>query len=352
MTTAPLRSTADLILSGPADPAISAMCDHLVGHGALPDHAPGIYRLGFPFGQAQIDLNGAQIRMQATAPDVARLYQLRNILAGHLAEFAPEADTLRWTGDATDLTEPPNWRKLRVAAVTDLTPRMRRIRLMGDDLTMFAGLQNIHVRLAFPPQGKPLISPKVSASGRESWPDDPARPMLRRYTVRAIDPAAGWLDVDFVLHEEASGPGSAFAATAAVGDMIGLIGPGGGTIPLDRDWYLIAGDETALPAIARMVALLPRTATGHVVIELHDPAEAQPLDTPPGLQVTHVLRDSGLAQAVEAIRPPADAALPFVWIGCEYSAFRSLRRHVRDTLGLVKGCHNIVAYWREGVAES
>ncbi|MBK4215121.1 siderophore-interacting protein [Paracoccus caeni] len=338
-------------MSEDAGLAVEAMCEHLAGHGARLEITSGSFRLGFPFGRALIDLDGARIRMQAIAPDVARLFQLRSILAGHLAEFAPDAEALRWTGDATDLTVPPNWRELRVEALHDLTPRMRRIRFRADDLIPFAGLQNIHVRLAFPPSQKSLIAPGVSSSGRESWPDHIDRPKLRRYTIREIDPVAGWLDVDFVLHEEATGPGSAFAAEAGIGDVIGMIGPGGGSIPLDQDWYLIAGDETALPAIARMLALLPPDATGHVVIETCDEAERQTVDAPAGMQVSHILRAEGLTHTVAKIAVPQTARQPFVWIGCEYAAFRALRRHVRDNLRIEKGGHNIVAYWREGVAE-
>lgn len=342
-----LISAAELVLRD-AGPAVRAMCDHLVEHGARLDQTGGGFRLGFAFGQAQLDLDGPRLRITAFAPDIVRLHQLRGMLAAHLIEFAPEAEAIRWIGDGADLRAPPNWRELRVVHLRDLTPRMRRIRFQGEDLGIFAGLDNIHVRLAFPPPGAALHGPDLTASGRESWPDHPGRPRLRRYTIRRIDVAAGWLDVDFVLHEEASGPGSAFAISARPGDVIGMIGPGGGSIPLDRDWYLIAGDETALPAIIRMAALLPQDAQGAILIEVHDPAEAQPVPAPPGMTLRYLSCGQGLLSAATALAPPQDSIRPYVWVGCEYGPFRELRAHVRNTLVLGKECHSIVAYWRQG----
>lgn len=76
----------------------------------------------------------------------------------------------------------------------------------------------------------------------------------RYYTIRRIDAAAGWLEIDFVLHE-APGLAGDFARLARPGDICGMSGPCGlGVKPAGH--YLLAGDETALPAIA-MTAVSP-----------------------------------------------------------------------------------------------
>ncbi|CAH1650884.1 Fe(3+)-hydroxamate ABC transporter permease FhuB [Hyphomicrobiales bacterium] len=79
----------------------------------------------------------------------------------------------------------------------------------------------------------------------------------RVYTIRAIDHARKELAIDVVLHDDSVG--SNWARNAEPGDRAGLLGPGGGDV-IPADWYLLCGDETALPAIARIAAELPAGA--------------------------------------------------------------------------------------------
>lgn len=327
-------------------------CAHIQEHGAEYRRDAGRHELGFPFGDATLTERPGGVDVEVAGPTLTAIFDLRGIIASHLCEFAMRDLDIRWTGDGATMKRPPNFRMLKVISVSDLTPRMRRIRFTGDDLANFAGLANIHVRLVFAPEGRDIPRPEIGADGLERWPSGPDQPLFRRYTVRDIDVGAGWLDIDFVLHAEATGPGSRFAQTVRIGDGIGMIGPGGGGLPFDRDWYLIAGDETALPAIARFMEHLPDTARGHVVIEIANDAERQPLTLPVGMSIEWVDRSDGLAEATQRHRPPADSARPFVWIGCEDGAFRKLRAHVRTALNLPKGSHNVVSYWRLGFESS
>lgn len=344
-----LTARADIAVNEPAA-MLKQLCEHIADHGAIYSHSEARHDLRFPFGTAALHENADHVQVEVAGGTLPALFDLRSIIASHMQEFATHPLAIQWTGDGARMNRPPNYRVLSVTEVRDLTPRMRRIRFASDDLSLFAGLDNIHVRLVFSADGYGLAEPRISPNGLESWPDGPDKPEFRRYTIREIDVSAGMLDIDFVLHAEAAGPGSRFAETASAGDCIGMIGPGGGSLPLDRDWYLIAGDETALPAIARFLELLPDAARGHVIVEIANKAERQPLAHRPNIKVDWVLRGDGLVSALQHHAPPEDAQTPFIWVGCEDGAFRELRRYVRNDLALKKGYHSIVAYWRDGHA--
>lgn len=344
-----LTARADIAIREPAA-MLKQLCEHIAEHGAVYNRSESRHDLRFPFGTAVLHEDAGHVQVEVVGGTFPALFNLRSIIAGHMQEFAPQPLSIHWTGDGARMTRPPNYRVLRVIEMLDLTPRMRRIRFASDDLSLFAGLDNIHVRLVFSPDGHGLAEPRISPDGLERWPDGPDKPEFRRYTIREIDVTAGVLDIDFVLHAEEAGPGSRFAETARTGDRIGMIGPGGGSLPMDRDWYLIAGDETALPAIARFLELLPAAARGHVIIEIANEAERQPLAYRRNMKVEWVLRTDGLVSALQRHAPPKDAQSPFIWVGCEDGTFRELRRYVRNDLALKKGYHSIVAYWREGHA--
>lgn len=344
-----LTAKAQIAISQPRS-MLDQLCDHLVEHGAGHALQDGRHDLQFPFGTAVLTETPEGILAVVQGQTLFSIVELRGIIAGHMQEFAPVPLEIRWTGDGAQITRPPNYRVLRVIACHNLTPRMRRIRFAADDLSIFSGLDNIHVRLVFASGGSGLVHPELGPDGLERWPDGDGAPAFRRYTIRDIDVAAGHVDIDFVLHAEAAGPGSRFAEDARTGDMIGMIGPGGGSLPLDRDWYLLAGDETALPAIARFLELLPIDARGHVLIQIEDDAERQALADRPGLPVTWVRRPETLAQAVSTCRPPDPVDHPFVWVGTEDLDFRALRVLVRQDLMMKKGQHSVVSYWRKGHA--
>ena len=163
-------------------------------------------------------------------------------------------------------------RVLRVLRTAAVTPHMRRITLGGDEIAGISRGPNI--KLLIPPPG--LAEPEwpmAGANGRAIWPAADKRPAVRTYSVRRFDPGAGELDVDFVLHGH-GGPASRWASDAKPGDVLGIGGPGGRTVA-DADWYLLAGDHTALPAISAILETLPAAARGHAIIEVPDAQEEQ-----------------------------------------------------------------------------
>src|SRR3954447_15289137 len=167
------------------------------------------------------------------------------------------------TGPASNGGGPRRPRVARVAEVlrtSRLTPHMIRVVLGGEGLAGFpAGEFTDHyVKLLFPPDAP-----------------DPERPVTRTYTVRAWDAAAGELTLDFVWHgdEGLAGP---WAAAAQPGDRISFFGPGGGyATPPAADWHLLAGDESALPAIGAALDRLPAGARALAFVEVSGPEEEQ-----------------------------------------------------------------------------
>src|SRR3954462_12661431 len=149
-------------------------------------------------------------------------------------------------------------RLLQVQRSTRITPRMIRVTLGGDELAGFGGDgPDRRIKMFFPVPGQERPAVPRAASGGPVWPAGEARPAVRTYTVRRFDEAAGELDVDFVLHE-GHGPAAAWARDARGGAGVGGSEPGGRyVVDPEADFHVVIGDESALPAVATVLAALP-----------------------------------------------------------------------------------------------
>ena len=167
-----------------------------------------------------------------------------------------------------------------------------------------------------------------------------------------IDVAKGEVDIDFVLHGGDGMPGARFAAEAAPGEIVGMTGPGGGTAG-PADWYLLAGDETALPAIGRIVESLPAGVHAVVRIEVDGGEDEQRLASAASLDIRWLHREGVapgcsdlLVDAVRSVAWPTDGRSTFAWAGCEQRGFRAIRNHLRKDRRLSREQHLAAAYWR------
>jgi NADPH-dependent ferric siderophore reductase len=244
-------------------------------------------------------------------------------------------------------------RLLQVREVSRLTPKMVRVVLGGEALAGFvSAAHDDHVKLFFPQPGhdKPVL-PTPTPNG-PVYSEGAARPAARDYTPRRYDPAANTLTIDFVLHGE--GPAATWAAQARPGQFLGVGGPRGSFIvPDDFDWYLLAGDETAVPAIGRRLQELPAGTRVIAVVEVADAGEEQKLDTRAKLEM-HWLHRTGaeagnhllLQRALtEFVLPPGEG---YAWVAAEASAAKALRRYLVDQRGLPKDRVKAAAYWKQG----
>lgn len=247
----------------------------------------------------------------------------------------------------------------RVAAVSQVTPQMTRVTF--GDLPDFAHIApDQQVKLFFPRdgQGTPEV-PQMPADGDVMrWYQaflaipEPERPWMRSYSVRTHRPAAAEVDIDFVVHGD-GGPASRWANQAKPGDVIGLLGPAVSHLrePGDADWWLLTGDETALPAISALLESFPAGRRALAFIEVADAAEEQKIDFQADVDLRWLHRDgaepgrsSVLVDAVTGADFPAGVV--FAWVAGEASAVRTIRRHLVDDRGVAKKAIAFAGYWR------
>ena len=242
-------------------------------------------------------------------------------------------------------------RKLEVLRVVELTPRMRRITLGGPELAGFISLgSDDHVKLFFPQtveEQAALENLQLSAGLKGN-----VMPPMRDYTPRRYDLNTFELDIDFVLHGD--GPAASWAAQAQPGQYLHIGGPRGSMVVPDIfDSYLLVGDETALPAIARRLEELPANRRALVVIEVENVLEEQPLNSAASVDVIWVHRDvpgEDLLSTVEGLKIPAGEL--YAWVATESALSRKVRRVLLDTHGLNEEFVKAVGYWRlEGTEE-
>ncbi len=237
-------------------------------------------------------------------------------------------------------------RHLQVRRVVELTPRMRRITLGGDDLAGFvSAAPDDHVKLFIPLPGEDRARLPDFSQGPGAIRGAKVSP-ARDYTPRRHDVRMGELDIDFVLHGD--GPAATWAAQARVGQWLGVGGPRGSMIPPDDfGAWLLAGDETALPSIARRLEELPAGVPVTVVVEIADAAERQSLPRADTLLWLH--RDGSAAgeRLQQALR---DIALPgadcYVWVATESSRAQAIRRHFVEVRGQPEDSIKAVGYWQ------
>ena len=245
---------------------------------------------------------------------------------------------------------PPPFRRAQVAATSARTARLQRVTLAGPELVGFppAG-PAASVRLLLPHHGE-LVLPEWT--GNEFLHTDGSRPHLRTLTPLRVDEERGEVDVDIVLH--GAGPMATWAAAATAGDEVALSGTGRGhAISADAPAHLLAGDESALPAISTILEALPAGAMATVLVEIGDAVAELALPGSADTTVAWVVQPPGappgeaLARAVEAatIEPGTQ-----VWVAGEAAAAQRIRRHLFETRRVPRSQCTVRGYWKHGRA--
>jgi NADPH-dependent ferric siderophore reductase len=246
-----------------------------------------------------------------------------------------------------------------------VTPRMQRVTFGGPDLARFTPVgPDQHVKLFFPrrPGGRIDIPAMPDDGDVGRWygaylqMPDGDRPWMRSYTIRAHDPGRAEIDVDFVLHGDGgghAGPAAEWAAGAAPGERLGMLGPQVTRLrePDEHAWKLIVGDESALPAIGALVESLGAHERALVFVEVQDPAEEQDIASPGRVDLRWLHRGDLAAGAstalVDAVRAAEFPDGPvFAWLAGEASAVRALRRHLVGERGIARRAVSFTGYWR------
>ncbi|WP_353809332.1 siderophore-interacting protein [Agromyces sp. SYSU T00194] len=286
--------------------------------------------------------------------------------------------------------------RARVGGVRRLTPGFLRVTFMGDDLTGFgtAGLDQ-RVKLVLPLPGTEYDAFPEGEDWYGAWRALPEhlRNPIRTYTIRAVRQELAEVDVDFALHGD-GGPASRWARHATVGDPMVLVGPddlstgralGIDWRPGDVDTVLLAGDETAAPAICAILESLPAEARGCAFLEVPTPEDVLDVVAPAGVDVRWLPRAAGARHGSRLVPSVRDAAarimiaggahdevtdvdvdrellwdVPegrsldggiYAWLAGEASVIKALRRYLVGEAGLDRRRVAFMGYWRLGRAE-
>lgn len=314
-------------------PAIGARAEAL---GADVTAIEGGARIVALVGTVDARAEGGGLRVLAQSDDPEGLDMLRDAVADFAAGAGLPAPVWRnaAAGGRGRLTP------ARVAEVRRLSPSYVRVRLAGD----FAAFRNggLHFRLLLGPPG--AEGPVQAEDGGLVWPGGIDAWHRPPYTIRAMDPAARWIDLDVFRHD--GGRVTEWCDDLRPGDAIALTGPGGKGIR-QAGWLGLVGDETALPVILRAVEAAGPQVRGQVAILVPDAADAQPVAGPAGLRIDWVVRD-GTVSALDLFRalvpPGADR---FLFFAGERQEAQAARAHA-EGLGLAAGEFLAAAYWTAG----
>jgi NADPH-dependent ferric siderophore reductase len=255
-----------------------------------------------------------------------------------------------------------------VVGTQQLTPHMVRVVLGSSAFDTFvpSNFTDSYVKLVFVADGVdvPGLPQPLTLDSFAGLPPD-KRPSVRTMTVRHVDVAAREVTVDIVVHGE-HGVAGAWAASAQPGQLIYLMGPGGAYTPDPAaDWHLLAGDETALPAIAAALEALPANAIGRAFIEVAGPEDEIALAAPESVEVNWVYR-GGRADLVPEERagdfaPLIGAVTNAEWLPGQVHVFihgeaqavmHNLRPYIRKERDVeAKWASSISGYWRRGRTE-
>lgn len=248
-------------------------------------------------------------------------------------------------------------RLLRVVKIQDLSPHLRRIVLAGESLHDFPiDCLGAHIKLMLPQahQSDPVL-PTLDGD-KIVWPEPHLKPILRTYTVAAFDPVLNLLSVDFVMHGD-NGPASKWAHHAEVGSSIGLAGPGGPDLfQANADWFVLAGDLSALAAIRAVLSQLPKDARGYTFIEVDNLLEHQSLPHPTHMHISWLNRKHSpagrsqlLLQAIQNM--PWLEGQASVTIAGESAQVVLIRDYLRMDKNISRDMMYAVPYWKDEQTE-
>jgi NADPH-dependent ferric siderophore reductase len=210
-----------------------------------------------------------------------------------------------------------------------------------------------YAKIIFADPGLGLTPPYDLAALRESLPPD-QQPVTRTYTLRRADVHRQELAIDFVVHGD-EGIAAPWAAHAEPGDILTMSGAGGAYYPdPGSDWHLLAGDESALPAICSALDALPRDARGIAYLETCDPGEYLDAALPSGMEVSWLHRPQPGSQP----RLLADALLAGPWLSGRADVFaHGERESMKAVRAALKGRLgdgdqlSLSGYWAAGRTE-
>lgn len=274
----------------------------------------------------------------------------------HTVVSAGEAQEIRGVRPTLDVVtairarrEPPPFRRVEVTRVEPRSPQMVRITLAGSALEGFdIGLPAASVRILLPIDSTDLVLP--GWTGNEFLLDDGSRPIIRTLTPLRFEHDPLELDVEVVLHGH--GPLSTWAEAAKPGDRAAVSGTGRGyEIDTAARSFLLAGDESALPAIGVLLEALPAEARVQVLVEVRHLAARLELPAHPGATVQWYPLETGSRPGDSVVAAVCGAQLDTdvrVWAAGEAAAVQRIRRHLFSEREMPRSRAVVRGYWKHG----
>ncbi|WP_433059451.1 siderophore-interacting protein [Dactylosporangium sp. CS-033363] len=226
-----------------------------------------------------------------------------------------------------------------------LTPHAVRVTFAGPGLSTFvSGGRDQRFKLFFPAPGQSTAIVPRTDEWYLDWRrlDPSVRGVMRTYTVAAT--RDNEFDVDFALHP-GGGPAIQWASSVHVGDSLLVLGPtvleNGGVDfqpPSDTEWVLLAGDETAVPALDAIRSWVGSSLPVHAFVSASEPRCGSGVHCP-----------AGLLEPVRSADLPSGT--PYAFIAGESGEIRALRRHLVQERGFDKRRVQFAGYWRRGATE-
>ncbi|PZQ47989.1 MAG: siderophore-interacting protein [Rhodovulum sulfidophilum] len=297
-----------------------------------------------PRARVALARDAAGLSVSVEAGDPATLHHVREYLLYLLDHVSPGVSgAMVWTGDIRRDAAPLNLHAATVRAVRRVAPSFLRVELDCPGTRALSEGKGMHFSLLLPPPGRAPVWPRLDGDGRTVWPAGADSLHRAVYTFVALDPEAGRFTFDLFEHE--GGRATGWARAAQGGEVVGAMGPGSGDFP-EGDEMLLAGDETALPAIRRILENSPPDRSGEVFLEVARAADACEMRRPDAMTLTWVVRERG-----ETLwdhlrdRPAPRSASRFVWIAAEQALVRKAKARFRAELGVGARESYIAYYW-------
>ncbi|OCJ08470.1 siderophore-interacting protein [Rhizobium sp. AC27/96] len=357
-STASKRYSASAVVQfAKIDDYVDPIIEAIATHDMTIEERGGVHHIGSPFGEATFEPLQGGFRLTVEAGEASGINCLKHALVGPICFIAArEKLNIEWEGDKTLPTPPDDLRLLYVRSIEDISPGFRRIIFKGEHLERYDRHDQLHCRLIFQPRGITNPPwPMLNELGHIVWPKNSVVP-TRVYTIRRIDMEQQEITIDFALHENA-GPATRWAMEVRTGDLVGILGPAANG-PKPAKFYVLAGDETALPGIARILESFPPDTKGHAFVEVDSKADELPLTYPPGVTVHWLHRDGAAAgtttlleDAVRSVEWPPNREEVFFWGGCEHKAFSAIYRHLRHHIGLPREGFVLYSHWHRSLSE-